>query len=961
MSSQSDVEIVLRAKNVSEAAFKQVTAALATLESRVQGTGLATTALSSSMSSLGSEILKTAGGFLTANAIIGAAKTAWSSVVGAIEGTITAAGEAENAHVQLVAALRAQGTAVPSVIAAYQEYASTLQQTTVFQDDALEGAMALMVEVGNVMPRDMEKALEAATNLASGLGQDLTTAVLQVSKAAEGNMAALKKAGVVIDENRASALGFGYVLDQITEKFGGQAAAIAGTYQGRLKQLGNTWNNVEESIGRVITQNATVLGLFDALNKQIATNTTELSTNRQANNLVSDSVLLLIRGFGALGPVLKGAAYGFEGLDAVFTAFHNLGFQISGDIDTIIIRSLQASQALSGGLLDNSKAIKFFQDDLSELQRRGNASVMAFSAVYDATHSFAGALDSAGAVADTLATQLAATRGQTITLTDATSGGADVWNKYTTAVAVVTEAMKKTAERVRELEMGWAGLTGAGLAVNKMASEQVQELNKVYQAVKHLQMSDLEFALGVRGIVYEFGALGTVIKPAISDLDDFNQKLKEQEFVGPTQDTLPSLRSRLKDTFKQLGGDVNGIFQSAFEGGGGVAGAIKSFATHGIELFGKFIPVIGSFISQFSGAIVAGFSRLFGGPSAEELAGRKLVSDFEGNLAKMLTATQKIEAGNLPWKGTVIAIRDAYIATGKSEQDAMRDAQALWQSAKGGAEGAKRAIEQVSAVLDAQKKDADDLKAAIQKYGFTIDQLGPTMRKQQMEEQAAGLLNDWRLLVGSGIEITTVTGKMSVSINDYIKQAISMGQEVPESFRPILQRMIDMGELTDVNGNKITDLTDSGVTFGLTMSQGFQGIIDKLDILLQRIGAIPTKLAAIPTSVPDPFAGWIDPLGGGALVPGFARGGAADFGRGTLAMLHGREAILPLDRPSPIGARIVSTVTNQILQQRVQGGGETRLVDLEKAMTRIASVVATLPSDMARSLRDALLVSGGRG
>ncbi len=138
--------------------------------------------------------------------------------------------------------------------AAYLGYADALQKTTIFQDDAIEASESLLVQIGNVMPKDMEKALTATTELASGLGIDLNQATMLVAKAAEGNTAALKKAGVVIDETTAKSGDFGKVLDAVTAKFGGQAAAIAGTYQGRLIQLSNTWNNVEESIGRVITQ-----------------------------------------------------------------------------------------------------------------------------------------------------------------------------------------------------------------------------------------------------------------------------------------------------------------------------------------------------------------------------------------------------------------------------------------------------------------------------------------------------------------------------------------------------------------------------------------------------------------------------------------------------------------------------------------------------------------------------------
>jgi len=67
-------------------------------------------------------------------------------------------------------------------------------------------------------------------------------------------------------------------------------------------------------------------------------------------------------------------------------------------------------------------------------------------------------------------------------------------------------------------------------------------------------------------------------------------------------------------------------------------------------------------------------------------------------------------------------------------------------------------------------------------------------------------------------------------------------------------------------------------------------------------------------------------------VPSFASGGVIDAGRGTLAMLHGREAIVPLDRPSRFArtaaAPITVTINNPDIDSSVGLDRFTRRMEL---------------------------------
>jgi hypothetical protein len=201
---------------------------------------------------------KLAGSVFTAQAAYDAVRGAGRLVIGFLNESIQSYASAEAAQKKLTVALEAQGTATPHVIDQYNHLASTFQRTTVYSDDLINEMEALLTQVGNVMPQDMDKALTAATDLASGLGIDLQQATTLVAKSLEGNVGALGRYGVSLDESRVKAEGVDYVVGKLEERFGGQAQAQLDTYAGRIQALANDWDNLKEAVGKIIVSNPVV-------------------------------------------------------------------------------------------------------------------------------------------------------------------------------------------------------------------------------------------------------------------------------------------------------------------------------------------------------------------------------------------------------------------------------------------------------------------------------------------------------------------------------------------------------------------------------------------------------------------------------------------------------------------------------------------------------------------------------
>jgi len=168
--------------------------------------------------------------------------------------------------------------------------------------------------------------------------------------------------------------------------------------------------------------------------------------------------------------------------------------------------------------------------------------------------------------------------------------------------------------------------------------------------------------------------------------------------------------------------------------------------------------------------------------------------------------------------------------------------------AKGDTKAAAKAIEAINAALADQDNWLQRLPGVLEKYGIAWTEAGQAVNQARLDEVAKQLIQDFADLSRAGVAVDVITTKMSDSVNAYIQDAIRTGTEIPPAMRPLLQKMIELGTLTDENGNKITDLEGSGITFAQTMTEGFQSVVSAIKELTKALGGVPAALDKIPNS-----------------------------------------------------------------------------------------------------------------
>ena len=362
---------------------------------------------------------------------------------------------------------------------------------------------------------------------------------------------------------------------------------------------------------------------------------------------------------------------------------------------------------------------------------------------------------------------------------------------------------------------------------------------------------------------------------------------------------------------KGVGGFMSKLGGGLMQGLGGIlSGGLSTAISAGVGLATKGIKKLGGWIGG-----------LFGRKSKEEkereAAAAKAAQDAAERIARLTAeATQ--------------GLRDLTAEAQRSGELLPSHLEPYLETLR---EAGKITTEQKTALMELAEEahvDFEGMKSAAEKYGIELSKLGPAFDDARLRRAAAALVQDWDILTKGGTDVQVVIDGMSDEVQELVNDALKAGRQIPANMQPILDQMIQAGVLTDLEGEKLTDL--SQLDFATPITQKFDQLITKIDEMIDKLAG-PSGSATAATqqlhreldNLPDPrvsvsFDYDIPDFDFGShnfQLPGFARGtnGFVDFGRGTPVMLHGREAVVPEGQAVPG----VSTATDQALMDELNG------------------------------------------
>jgi hypothetical protein len=189
-------------------------------------------------------------------AVAGAAAAAYAGVL-LVDG-VKSAIEDEAAQAKLATTLKNVTNATDKQIKAVEDYITQTALANGITDDQLRPSLDRLIR----STKDATKAQELqslALDIAAGTGKDLKTVSEALGKAYDGNLGALKKLGVGIDDSIIKSKNFDAAAAALSKTFEGQASKQAETFQGKMARLTVAFDEAKETVGSYVLDALTPL------------------------------------------------------------------------------------------------------------------------------------------------------------------------------------------------------------------------------------------------------------------------------------------------------------------------------------------------------------------------------------------------------------------------------------------------------------------------------------------------------------------------------------------------------------------------------------------------------------------------------------------------------------------------------------------------------------------------------
>jgi hypothetical protein len=173
------------------------------------------------------------------------------AIAGALGASVKAAAEDAQGQAVLAKTLKNSSNSTDDQISSIEDLISSMTLATGVADDDLRSGLGTLVRATGNSTKAFD-LLKSAMDISAATGKPLEATTSALAKGFLGQMGALKKLGVPLDESIIKSKDFAAAMDAVNGTFGGSQEALSNSAVGRFDRMKNAFGEASETLGTAL-------------------------------------------------------------------------------------------------------------------------------------------------------------------------------------------------------------------------------------------------------------------------------------------------------------------------------------------------------------------------------------------------------------------------------------------------------------------------------------------------------------------------------------------------------------------------------------------------------------------------------------------------------------------------------------------------------------------------------------